>query len=657
MITSREVDIYVNRYGIQACIPAVQYDSGRRIVFRVVDAVIPSGATSYIFIRKPSGNAEYILSTISGNTITVDMTNQSLSEYGINKAQIRIIKDEDVITSFDVVFDVKRSYADNAVESESGDMPAKLIDDIAMINARVDAFEALEDGSTTGDAELIDGRIGYNGTTYGTIGTAIRSQASSLDQRIRAIEDDSDISAEDVDYDGSGSGLSATNVQDAIDEVVDSIGSQTGSGVPISVRDAIFTLLSKAAYIETGLTDELEIIEEWASESATYSIRNVLSNCTTNNSATTINSGASYVATITANSSYVINNVTVTMGGDDITSSVYSGGTINIPSVTGNIVITATAVMATTSISVVYTQSGTVYDTDALNTLKADLVVTATYSDSTTATVPSADYTLSGTLEEGTSTVTVSYGGATTTFNVTVTANPIPYAFEGLFAYWDAIDNQATGTHNASATNWKDLMNGYEWSALISDGTQTWAWENNALAFNPTATGGTNSQNKNTFSCPRMGTGLRTLEVVFTPENLTGCVGEFTSDKTGLSNSGGQTIGVIANDNSFIIKSTQSGYSAGTITGIRSISATYDSSYASLKAYKNGQEVTTRVNSHSFLAYLSHDMMLGSQDTGTTKTYAFKGKVHAIRFYNRELTADEIASNYALDVSRYSLEV
>ena len=70
------------------------------------------------------------------------------------------------------------------------------------------------------------------------------------------------------------------------------------------------------------------------------------------------------------------------------------------------------------SISAVYTQSGTVYDTDSLDSLKSDLVVTATYDDSTTAVVTS--YTLSGTLTVGTSTITVTYEDKTTTFNVTV---------------------------------------------------------------------------------------------------------------------------------------------------------------------------------------------------------------------------------------------
>lgn len=81
------------------------------------------------------------------------------------------------------------------------------------------------------------------------------------------------------------------------------------------------------------------------------------------------------------------------------------------------------------SISAVYTQGGTVYTHDSLNSLKADLVVTATYSDSTTATVAANDYTLSGALTAGTSTVTVTYGGKTTTFSVTVTAG-VPSAYQ-----------------------------------------------------------------------------------------------------------------------------------------------------------------------------------------------------------------------------------
>lgn len=83
---------------------------------------------------------------------------------------------------------------------------------------------------------------------------------------------------------------------------------------------------------------------------------------------------------------------------------------------------TVTVVEWLVSIDAVFTQgSATIYDTDSLDTLKQYLVVTATYADSTTAVV--SDYTLSGTLEAGTSTITVSYGGKTDAFTVSVTSH------------------------------------------------------------------------------------------------------------------------------------------------------------------------------------------------------------------------------------------
>ena len=74
----------------------------------------------------------------------------------------------------------------------------------------------------------------------------------------------------------------------------------------------------------------------------TYTITNSLSYATNSNSATSVKEGSSYSANITANSNYRIKTVKVTMGGVDVTNTVYSGGRINISNVTGNIVITVT---------------------------------------------------------------------------------------------------------------------------------------------------------------------------------------------------------------------------------------------------------------------------------------------------------------------------
>ena len=71
------------------------------------------------------------------------------------------------------------------------------------------------------------------------------------------------------------------------------------------------------------------------------------------------------------------------------------------------------------SIAAVFDQgSAVIYDTDDLDTLRQYLTVTATYEDLSTREI--TGYTLSGTLTAGTSTITVSYGGKTTTFDVTV---------------------------------------------------------------------------------------------------------------------------------------------------------------------------------------------------------------------------------------------
>lgn len=72
-----------------------------------------------------------------------------------------------------------------------------------------------------------------------------------------------------------------------------------------------------------------------------------------------------------------------------------------------------------TRITAVYTQGGTVYDTDSLDSLKETLVVTAYYDDESSEAVSA--YVLSGTLTEGTSTITVTYGGKSATFDVIVT--------------------------------------------------------------------------------------------------------------------------------------------------------------------------------------------------------------------------------------------
>ena len=128
------------------------------------------------------------------------------------------------------------------------------------------------------------------------------------------------------------------------------------SGISDAEKTILLALFQSAAYTAdvSALITQLETMWSGSGEGGgdsgdepvtptLYIVTNKLTNVRSSNSTASVTAGAAYNATLTADDGYTLSSVTVTMGGADVTSSVYSGGVISIGSVTGNVVITANA--------------------------------------------------------------------------------------------------------------------------------------------------------------------------------------------------------------------------------------------------------------------------------------------------------------------------
>lgn len=91
--------------------------------------------------------------------------------------------------------DIRGEITSKNIKDALGYTPANDVDekksqnDIAVLASRMDGFTKLGEGSTTGDAELEDIRVAYDGKTYSNAGTAVRSQVTELKETIDPIND------------------------------------------------------------------------------------------------------------------------------------------------------------------------------------------------------------------------------------------------------------------------------------------------------------------------------------------------------------------------------------------------------------------------------------------------------------------------------------
>ncbi len=166
-------------------------------------------------------------------------------------------------------------------------------------------------------------------------------------------------------------------------DIAKEIENITTNGLTNSQLSALDNMFKVCAYTKQDISTEYDAFKTAFGISSgdtpitkQYTITNNLSNCKNSNSNTSIKESTSYVATITPDNGYIINQITVMMDGKDITNTAVDGSTIHITSVTGNIIITVTTTGIEPQPSLLYNWDLTNSLTDTVSNKGARLVGT-----------------------------------------------------------------------------------------------------------------------------------------------------------------------------------------------------------------------------------------------------------------------------------------
>ena len=214
-----------------------------------------------------------------------------------------------------------------------------------------------------------------------------------------------------------------------------------------------------------------------------------------------------------------------------------------------------------------------------------------------------------------------------------------------LVAQWDAIDNVGTGTHDPNATVWKNLADTGSTYDMTLTGSARWKDGNSLVVTNCSAYGTTNAPL------------VKTIEVVFKTDYVYGRI------MFNLGNERQMVVFDLNKAESDEVVSMHGYFYAIKLShryvewfpdakALRYMAGTFSDVYNTASAvYGDGVLRTdgTRINNWG-----NGDgvVMLGDR-AKSGSGYGWRGEVQAIRLYDCELTAAEIAQNHAIDVARF----
>lgn len=188
-----------------------QYDEGRTIRVNLFEGssvyTLTGAETVTVNVRKPDGNiVTDTLTNTSDSYVEIVTTEQMTACAGSNLCELSIEDGGDVIGTLNFIMEVERSPLEGGIASQS---------EINNLQTQVNAFVVLAVADQYDSANVI-----FDNTPTSGHGTPYTVTSDGIYNAIDAI---SSPAASAVSYDNTVSGLTATDVQDAIDEVVGSI--------------------------------------------------------------------------------------------------------------------------------------------------------------------------------------------------------------------------------------------------------------------------------------------------------------------------------------------------------------------------------------------------------------------------------------------------
>ena len=147
--------------------------------------VDPNIQSSYDLLDDLIDQTQDLINNYNYATLMEKLT-QASSEATTSAATAKKCADElKDSTDFINTLDEKLAAQDSKIEkieASTSHITTKQNTKIAALKTRMSSFTSLKDGSTTGDAELIDARIGADGTKYPSAGDAMRGQVERLNE-------------------------------------------------------------------------------------------------------------------------------------------------------------------------------------------------------------------------------------------------------------------------------------------------------------------------------------------------------------------------------------------------------------------------------------------------------------------------------------------